>query len=777
MFGPQSDLLRADPPFFDDFSQSKLQSPTTSTFSTRTHTERLNDPSASMLDLDDDPRRSVASDYDNDDHSRNNEDENLSYLGPNLRFHSRAPWETDDAAFDNDDDEETNYAALLPSKKAFGFSSSPRTSNARRPSVESTRSQAKSKQSFETSSSQMSYPRGALYALAQESLSTSSLGASLAAQNPPRSKFMNRAQPDSPNIVPPSSATHSNHTPLNPHTPHDTDTRIAPTPHRRPTHAADDFHPYANPDLVSQASNRHHSPPKQYQGISRSDSIGTVTDSVTHISLSRSGTRSTLAPVTSMLSVNARNRASTIQGREISSPISVVNAHRHDSISREEPFHQSGVDSLPGWSGRGTTPGFSLISLEEARAQRVRSATAQPSMPVSPPSVSAPSTDMSFPSFHESDNRGYDAEYGDFSPHNQRGRARSISAGVKAKGALQNIVGGAQAKLEAEPGYGKMLKHKKSGFMRLFNGGRGQDKEEKLPPPPVPSLSDAYAALNVAQKAPKGMSYRIPVPDLSPSPPESYLSPERTPSPVDLTAAPSKPSPSPKRPIPPLSINTRRQSYGSHAHAVDDDDFQTRTAPSTNAPYQPWLNASNPQSAPANVTEFPALKLRPVSTVFSAQFGDHIVLPDSRPSLETDFGTPGSSTKVFSPITPGSSTLSDRSSAADPKSAFMSSISEDQSSVVSALQEQILNAKHAWQRQIWELESQVRDLKAEVDDLRKVEDEGTFCENCGRGQRRPKVLSSPLRQPAEAQDGRNLSVVNRPRARTGISSRFGSAVS
>lgn len=150
------------------FSQKEfghqLQSPTTFT-STRSNHERLNDPSVSMLDLDD-PRLSVASDvYDdeqphpeNNDISHDDTSHRLSYLGPNLRFHSRAPWETDDTTFDD------NYSSslLTSPKKAFCWSSSPRTIDSHRPSGESTRSQAKSKQSFETTFSQISYPRGAL---------------------------------------------------------------------------------------------------------------------------------------------------------------------------------------------------------------------------------------------------------------------------------------------------------------------------------------------------------------------------------------------------------------------------------------------------------------------------------------------------------------------------------------------------------------------------------------------------------------------------------------
>ena len=57
----------------------------------------------------------------------------------------------------------------------------------------------------------------------------------------------------------------------------------------------------------------------------------------------------------------------------------------------------------------------------------------------------------------------------------------------------------------------------------------------------------------------------------------------------------------------------------------------------------------------------------------------------------------------------------------------------DQSSVIQALQEQILSTRRAWQRQIWELEGQVRDLKAEVEELRTAEGSSEYCMACGRG--------------------------------------------
>jgi hypothetical protein len=101
----------------------------------------------------------------------------------------------------------------------------------------------------------------------------------------------------------------------------------------------------------------------------------------------------------------------------------------------------------------------------------------------------------------------------------------------------------------------------------------------------------------------------------------------------------------------------------------------------------------------------------------------------------------------------------------------MPTISEDQSSVIRALQDQMASAKIAWQGQIWELEGQVRDLKAEVNDLRLTDKKG-YCEVCGRGGQ--NHTADPDRNRDDAvQEMKNTGVVNRPRARTGTSARFG----
>ena len=82
---------------------------------------------------------------------------------------------------------------------------------------------------------------------------------------------------------------------------------------------------------------------------------------------------------------------------------------------------------------------------------------------------------------------------------------------------------------------------------------------------------------------------------------------------------------------------------------------------------------------------------------------------------------------------------------------------DDPAFLVSTLQEQLRESRKAWQRQIWELEGQVRDLKAELEELRS----GDTCEACGRGIATQKPVTV-------------MGVVNRPRAKTGSGARFAS---
>lgn len=132
---------------------------------------------ASMLDLDDDPRSSLAL-SDNDPLSGEGQDDELdattriSYLGPKMRFHSRAPWELEGDPLEEEDESEQlprHFPAAYPFSRSNGpkpvsssRSSSPRPSFKSRPSGESARYQLPPKRSFDTINSQVSYSRGGM---------------------------------------------------------------------------------------------------------------------------------------------------------------------------------------------------------------------------------------------------------------------------------------------------------------------------------------------------------------------------------------------------------------------------------------------------------------------------------------------------------------------------------------------------------------------------------------------------------------------------------------
>ncbi|KAF7310792.1 hypothetical protein HMN09_00622200 [Mycena chlorophos] len=687
----------------------------------------MNQLASSLLDNDDDPpHTSVDSDDDAGD-TVEDHDPRMSFLGPKMRVFEKAPWELSGTLEEEEEPEPRGRDGF----KGMGFRSSSRgTTASGRPSGESSRSYPKPKRSFETTSSGRGSPFNTLSTASQptgrtglrlhfpvprsESPSSASSPRAPASPRSVTSHHSNAPSPFAPNNM--------NKSPLTRRPTQDSTVSDTPYPEEEV------HHPYANPELVVTYDDPSPTPNRsvfRIPSVARSEA-STLTES--GASLSRSVTGSTLdsASVTSMSpSQSPRMRASMFHGREISSPIPTIST-AHISSPLMAP-------TMP------PNQNFGLISLEEARAQRSRSSTAN-GHPMSTSSTPFPeSADPSPPSSVAS-----------------RSRARSISTGSRARVALQNIVT-MPAKLErrdSEPAPAvasgppaKTLKHKKSGFMRLFNGGRGSGDES---PPPVPPLSDEYAAFNAQQsngiRSAKTSIHRVPAPEASPS--------------MFFQSSPTRERLSPKQSPPALTINTAPQGRLRAVSTVDD--FQTRTAPSE-LPDRDWHQTDLPQSAPANVTEFPALKLRPMSTLFSAHFTDHMVLPDSdsQPSLDADADTLSSTSPIsLTPLTPG--TALGRSSA-DSKGP-MATISEDQSGQIQALQEQLANSKKAWQRHIWELEGQVRDLKAEVNRLQAAET-GGYCDSCGRGKR----VTGP--------DPKSFTgVVNRPRARTGTSSRFGSGV-
>ncbi|KAI0361281.1 hypothetical protein OH77DRAFT_1390950 [Trametes cingulata] len=805
--------------------------------------ERLNIPTASSLDLEDDPRSSAeySSMHDGEDSSPDEEGDEevprISMYGPKMRFHSPAPWEEEgdeEVARDSiDEPSKRSKKKGDAGKKGWGLSRT--TTNESRPSNESARS-GKGKQSFETSSA-----LSATGALAYASMSSTSLAINPSPQSLRDKLSLPRLRSRTPSNavqLDALSTPNNNASPVSRLTsPADADADDHSLGHSSTRSSTPQYgeytHPYANPDLV-RAVNLDpppSSPNLQASfGANRGDSNATLTDTTPSSSMSqfRSTTTLSMTPGTSMTSVNPSLSDSTsstrVGGKGISGPIpvdksslplaalSMLSTVPQSPVvqstpmspgyrSRENTVPAVPMGGLPAWheSGGGA---LKLISLEEAQAQareRSRSATAHPV--ISSPYASSSRTQIADP---DSDGS-----------HRGQGRARSTSAGASKSGGRHPLPMGGDSPGGSGGGSSgggsgphKHVVRKKSGFMRLFNGKDRDRVSPSSPPPPVPSLfasSDAFAANPPPPPLPppqysrprQSSTHRVPVPSLSPSLLGEPSPPGNSPPATGATATAASgglrdQQLSARRKAPELSIVTSSPSLGSlstkmpytaplSAGANEGSHYLTPTT--TVSRSEKTSNAGGlPCSAPPSKTDFVGLSIRPVSTLFSRELKEQLAVSDdsslrTRPSLEVDTGTPTTTATAISPLSPdfASSTKSlgyGRSS--DEKSGPVIADDRDQSSVIQALQEQILTARRAWQRQIWELEGQVRDLKAEVEELRAAEGNSEYCAACGRGSvHRPGVEDHRnLEELKKA--GVKTGVVNRPRARTGVGSRFAS---
>ncbi|KAI0721333.1 hypothetical protein C8T65DRAFT_735345 [Cerioporus squamosus] len=795
--------------------------------------ERLAIPNASSLDLDDDPRSSadLNSLHDFEDDSPTEEEEELPTvnIGPKMRFHSPAPWEEDEADAKSVVDEPPRRSKKKADTGKKGWPLSKANPSESRPSNESSRSgSGKGKQSFDAASTFSA--NGALAALAQASMSSTSLGVQ---QSPHslRDKLslprLRSRTPSNVGLVDARSPSHAS--PVS---------RIATPPHadvyrddssllgRSSTSSGPQHeysHPYANPDLARLVDDLPLPSPNQMSfGAIRSDSNATLTDTTPSSSVSqfRSTTTFSMTPGTSMTSVNPSLNDSTSSQRSmgsksigISSPMPVDKSALHpDALGKLNGYSQSPITPASAMSplarNRDTTitmgginawentgGALKLISLQEAQAQareRARSQTAHPT-------ISSPFGGPSRPLVLETD----------LDPQRVQGRARSSSAGGKGRSVVEPPRGPGDSPVS---GPTRQVNRKKSGFMRLFNGK--ERVSPSSPPPPVPSYpTDASAPPPPPQYArPRQASiHRVPVPSLSPSilgdsvGSDGFSSGSPADSPPESSSGSSslasgglreQPQLSARRKVPDLSIVTTSTSmnltvkapYTAPLSAGSSSDLSHHhhLTPTTAVNRQEYRsNGSSPSSAPPSKTDFIGLSVRPMSTLFTRELKELAVTEGTRPSLEADTGTPTTATTAISPLSPdfpGTKSLGYGGRSSDEKSGHHISIAQDdrdQSSVIQALQEQILSTRRAWQRQIWELEGQVRDLKAEVEELRAADGQSEYCAACGRG----GVGHIPSHD--DVGNGRTLEglkkagvkvggVVNRPRARTGVGSRFAS---
>jgi hypothetical protein len=149
-FSPRPPHLDSSPPQFDfvippQYAQSPIDVLRTLPNSTTTDTHRQDSDSASSA-TDNRPERSPSPE------SITPEDEEqeprMSFLGPTMRFHSPAPWETEDNVkedVEQEDDARSFVTKRSRSKtrgdgfmKTFGWSAPARATSAARPSIEST---------------------------------------------------------------------------------------------------------------------------------------------------------------------------------------------------------------------------------------------------------------------------------------------------------------------------------------------------------------------------------------------------------------------------------------------------------------------------------------------------------------------------------------------------------------------------------------------------------------------------------------------------------------
>jgi hypothetical protein len=132
----------------------------------------------------------------------------------------------------------------------------------------------------------------------------------------------------------------------------------------------------------------------------------------------------------------------------------------------------------------------------------------------------------------------------------------------------------------------------------------------------------------------------------------------------------------------------------------------------------------------------------------------------SSPTARTDNSSETASGGDSSLSSPSAHRPSDEKQATD----------DDPYVIIQQLQEQMKSTRKAWQHQIWELEGQVRDLRAEIDGMRLKELRGERCILCGRSDEH-RYEFGEMSTSAVSRQG----VVNRPRAQTGVGARFGSA--
>lgn len=513
-------------------------------------------------------------------------------------------------------------------------------------------------------------------------------------------------------------------------------------------------HPYANPALLATYHHEHTSSTKDNSIPTKDDIKRTITrnDSVVTLAVSEE-----TVMMSHSSSMNSTSGTSVVSGLDASTPPTsdfslASNASHNDllrgiSIEKDSEMAKNmkrsrretklGPISAPAVVPQNDfsimTP-YTLISLEQAQArinkERSRSTT------ISVVTERKMSSPLPFPPKELEDRNGPVV-----SEFTTRARARTSSALTQT---LPSNIGSKQPSPSHEtPPGGKVIKPKRSGFMKLFNG---KEKVPTEPQPPVPSLVDAHifplysgkTELPATPRPLKVSAHRVPVPTVNSS--AMAVSPVH-PGLTDNIDT--------RRPVPMLSIRvTSPPMQGNNGL-----ESKSRRSDSPKATHLDTLKPTRlPTSAPPGQTQFSALTLRPVSAFFSGTLAEQFLGEDNSPSSSRTTDT--------------SSLVSPTTIASDDSQLYISKeingetggiYSEDPTVVIASLKEQIRTSRKLWQQQVWELEGQVRDLKIEIEEMKT----GDVCETCGRGVFKERKDS-------------NTGVIHRPRAKTGTGARFAS---
>ena len=619
-------------------------------------------------------------------------DARLSLMGPTTRVYSRAPWEL---GHDNDlREEDESYVETR--------------------SMRSVRS--RSKKSEDKDSSSLAKARGFVTSLANVTgrrsssvprPSTDTQGfSSSTSSNYSRPSFSTNLRPEtlaSNSEYPWGASTangyhHHDRSPVPSHQSLQNDRSPTSSEIRR-------LHPYANPDSLPQALV--YQPHPQHEQVDEEYTV--------------------LSPTSPGLSASL-NQVAGPNHKQGYYPAHGIASPRNHPLppSRALTPLASPHDVLPAkmapWQHTPSSPTFRLLSLEEAQAMKAQQRSA--AMGTSSPTSSSPYI-----------------------------RGRTVSGNtaqerLKSHTPLQETTDFEDNSKSAPPN----LKTRRSllGLFAKKERDRPVTPRAASPPPPVPSLppsifgppSGLASQLDMSSAAPKSPR-RIPPPSLNivaNSPLTENNAKENTnPSPLPspkyqhTTHSPSAPSP------PPVLAPQPRKKGSLLGH-------------SSRAPLAkpPSINP-NPGSTSPSIA-FPALQVRPVSTMLSSLPSDYLsgaTSPPPVPTLPFRATADSPSTSVFSSrsasISTGSSDMGPRTPSADHSA---------NAAVLSQLRDQVNGAREVWKSQITELEAQVRVLKKEVEELKVAPCAACGHVACANGEVKASMLNRPRAKTAAG--GRTL---------------------